>query len=238
MILENKKYESPKQGYEAWRNYVEQFGFGVKLGTDIPGERRGTLMHREYYDKLYHRSWNALTVLSVSIGQGEILATTLQLANFAAIIANRGHYYTPHIIKQIEGQDSIDIKYRTPHYTSIDRKHFETIIKGMWRGVNRDGTCQLAKLPGLDVCGKTGTAQNPLGDDHSTFISFAPRNNPKIAIAVYVEHGVWGATAAVPIASLIEEMYLTDTITRPWLIEHVKNLNLDYSIYDRHRKKK
>ena len=237
-ILENKKYESPKQGYEAWRNYVEQFGFGVKLGTDIPGERRGTLMHREYYDKLYRRSWNALTVLSVSIGQGEILATTLQLANFAAIIANRGYYYTPHIIKTIEGQDSIDIKYRTPHYTSIDRRHFETIIKGMWRGVNRDGTCQTAKLPGLDVCGKTGTAQNPLGDDHSTFISFAPRNNPKIAIAVYVEHGVWGATAAVPIASLIEEMYLTDTITRPWLIEHVKNLNLDYSIYDRHRKKK
>lgn len=237
-ILENKKYASPKQGYEAWRNYVEEFGFGVKLGTDIPGERRGTLKHRDYYDKLYRGSWNALTVLSVSIGQGEILATTLQLANFASIIANRGYYYTPHIIKEIVGQDSIDIKYRTRHYTSIDSKHFETIIKGMWRGVNRDGTCQTAKLPGYDVCGKTGTAQNPLGDDHSTFISFAPRNNPKIAIAVYVEHGVWGATAAVPIATLIEEMYLTDTITRPWLVEYVKNLKLDYSIYDRQRKKK
>ena len=236
-ILENKKYESPKQGYEAWRNYVEEFGFGTRLETDIPGERRGTLMHREYYDKLYRRSWNALTVLSVSIGQGEILATSLQLANFAAIIANRGYYYIPHIIKKIEGQDSIDIKYRTPHYTSVDKRHFETIIKGMWRGVNRDGTSQLARLEGLDVCGKTGTAQNPLGDDHSTFISFAPKNNPKIAIAVYVEHGVWGATAAVPIASLIEEMYLTDTIKRPWLVDHVKNLKLDYSIYDRHKKK-
>lgn len=237
-ILENKKYGSPKQGYEAWRNYVEEFGFGVKLGTDIPGERRGTLKHRDYYDKLYRGSWNALTVLSVSIGQGEILATTLQLANFASIIANRGYYYTPHIIKEIKGQDSIDIKFRTRHYTSIESRHFETIIKGMWRGVNRDGTCQTAKLPGLDVCGKTGTAQNPLGDDHSTFISFAPRNNPKIAIAVYVEHGVWGATAAVPIASLIEEMYLTDTITRPWLVDYVKNLELDYTIYDRQRRKK
>ena len=236
-ILENKKYASPKEGYEAWRNYVEQFGFGVKLGTDLMSERQGILKHRDYYDKLYRRSWNALTVLSVSIGQGEILATTLQLANFAAIIANRGYYYTPHIIKGIEGQDSIDIKYRTPHYTPVDRAHFETIIKGMWRGVNRDGTCQLARLEGLDVCGKTGTAQNPLGDDHSTFISFAPRNNPKIAIAVYVEHGVWGATAAVPIASLLEELYLTDTIKRPWLVEHVKNLDLDYSIYDRRKKK-
>ncbi len=237
-ILENKRYKSPKEGYEVWRNYVEQFGFGVKLGSDVTGERKGTLMHREYYDKLYRKSWNALTVLSVSIGQGELQATSLQLANFAATIANRGYYYTPHIIKHIEGQDSIDIKYRTPHYTSVDKKHFETIIKGMWRGVNVDGTCQLAKLEGLDVCGKTGTAQNPLGDDHSTFISFAPRNNPKIAIAVYVEHGVWGSTAAVPIASLIEEKYLTDTITRPWLVEYVKNLKLDYyKAYDRHKKK-
>ena len=237
-ILENKKYKSPKEGYEVWRNYAESFGFGTRLGVDILGERKGVVKHRDYYDKTYRRSWNALTVLSVSIGQGEIQSTSLQLANFAAIIANRGYYYTPHIIKQIQGQDSIDIKYRTPHYTPVDKRHFETIIKGMWRGVNRDGTCQLAKLEGYDVCGKTGTAQNPQGDDHSTFISFAPRNNPKIAIAVYVEHGVWGATAAVPIASLIEEMYLTDTITRPWLVEHVKNLELDYyKAYDRHKKK-
>ena len=238
-ILENRKYKSPKEGYEAWRNYAESFGFGMQLGVDILGERKGVVKHRDYYDKTYRGSWNALTVLSVSIGQGEIQSTSLQLANFAATIANRGYYYTPHIIKSIEGQDSIDAKYRTPHYTPVEKRHFETIIKGMWRGVNRDGTCQLAKLEGYDVCGKTGTAQNPLGDDHSTFISFAPRNNPKIAIAVYVEHGVWGATAAVPIASLIEEMYLTDTIRRPWLIEHVKNLELDYyKAYDRHKKRK
>ena len=237
-ILENKKYKSPKAGYEAWRSYVNSFGFGEKLGVDILGERSGMVMPREFYDKKYRGSWNALTVLSVSIGQGEIQSTTLQLANFAATIANRGYYYTPHIIKQISGQDSIDIKYRTPHYTPVEAKHFETIIKGMWRAVNRDGTCSTARLEGLDVCGKTGTAQNPLGDDHSTFLSFAPRNNPKIAIAVYVEHGVWGSTAAVPIASLIEEMYLTDTITRPWLVEYVNNLKLDYyKAYDRHKKK-
>ena len=237
-ILENKKYKSPKAGYEAWRSYVNSFGFGEKLGVDILGERSGTVMPREFFDKKYRGSWNALTVLSVSIGQGEIQSTTLQLANFAATIANRGYYYTPHIIKQISGQDSIDIKYRTPHYTPVEAKHFETIIKGMWRAVNRDGTCSTARLEGLDVCGKTGTAQNPLGDDHSTFLSFAPRNNPKIAIAVYVEHGVWGSTAAVPIASLIEEMYLTDTITRPWLVEYVNNLKLDYyKAYDRHKKK-
>jgi penicillin-binding protein 2 len=234
-ILENKKYASSKEGYEVWRNYVEEFGFGVRLGTDITGESRGTLYHRDYYDKLYRRSWNALTVLSVSIGQGEILATSLQLANFAAIIANRGYYYTPHIVKQIEGQDSIDIKYRTPHYTSIDRKHFETIISGMWRGVNRDGTCQAAKLPGFDVCGKTGTAQNSKGEDHSTFISFAPRNNPKIAIAVYVEHGGFGAEMSVLIASLIEEKYLTDTIKRPHLVEYVKGRTIAYPMYKKRR---
>lgn len=237
-ILENKKYNSPKEGYEAWRNYVESFGFGTTLGTDVTGERRGTLMHREYYDKLYRRSWNALTVLSVSIGQGELQCTSLQLANFAATIANRGYYYTPHLIKHIEGQDSIDIQFRTPHHTTVDKQHFETIIKGMWRGVNRDGTCRGAYLEGLDVCGKTGTAQNPLGEDHSTFISFAPRNNPKIAIAVYVEHGGFGASAAVPIASLIEELYLTDTIKRPWLVEYINNLQPDYyKAYDRHKKK-
>lgn len=237
-ILENKKYKSSKEGYEVWREYVESFGFGNRLESDVTGERRGTLMERSYYDKLYRKSWNALTVLSVSIGQGELQCTTLQLANFAATIANRGHYFTPHLVKEIEGQDSIDIKYRTPHYTKVDRAHFETIIKGMWRGVNRDGTCRGAYLEGLDVCGKTGTAQNPLGEDHSTFISFAPRNNPKIAIAVYVEHGGFGASAAVPIASLIEEMYLTDTVKRPWLVEYINNLKPDYyKAYDRHKKK-
>ncbi|MBO5771123.1 MAG: penicillin-binding protein 2 [Alistipes sp.] len=238
-ILENKKFASSKDGYEVWRDYVMSFGFGTNLETDFYGERRGQVMDREFYDKRYRRSWNALTVLSLSIGQGELECTSLQLANFAATLANRGYYYTPHIVRSYEGCDSLDARFYRKNYTKVDSRHFETIVKGMWRGVNVDGTCRGAALPGLDVCGKTGTAQNPKGDDHSTFISFAPRNNPRIAIAVYVEHGGFGASAAVPIASLIEELYLTDTIKRPHLVDYVKTLKLDYfKAYDRHKSKK
>jgi len=150
----------------------------------------------------------------------------LQLANFAATIANRGYYYTPHIVKQIEGVDSIDSRFRERHYTMIDPKHYETIIQGMWDGVNKEGTSTAARLEGFDVCGKTGTAQNPNGKDHSTFLSFAPRNNPKIAISVYIEHGGFGASAALPIASLLEEYYLTDTIRRPALYQRMKELKI------------
>ena len=237
-ILENRRYPSLKDAYDEWREYVLSFGFGDRLGSDFLGEGTGYVPTREFYDKRYRRSWNALTVLSLSIGQGELGCTPLQMANLAATVANRGYYYIPHIVRSVEGQDSLDTRFYERHYTKVDTKYFDEMVEGMWRGVNVDGTGRLAYLKDLDVCGKTGTAQNPRGADHSTFISFAPRNNPRIAIAVYVEHGGFGAEAAVPIASLIEEMYLTDTITRPWLIEHVKNLNLDYSIYDRHRKKK
>ena len=238
-ILENKRYASPKEGYEVWKDYIKSFGFGCDLETDFYGERRGRVMEREFYDKRYRGSWNALTVLSLSIGQGELECTSLQLANFAATLANRGYYYTPHIVRQIGDSDSLDARFYRKNYTKVDTKHFETIVKGMWRGVNVDGTCRGAALPGLDVCGKTGTAQNPKGDDHSTFISFAPRNNPRIAIAVYVEHGGFGASAAVPIASLIEEYYLTDTIKRPHLVDYVKNLKLDYyKAYDRPKPKR
>jgi penicillin-binding protein 2 len=153
------------------------------------------------------------------------------MANLAAIIANRGYYYIPHVIKGVAGEESIDEKYLEPHYVNVEARHFEPIINGMWRSVNVDGagTSRLAYLPGLDVCGKTGTAQNPAGKDHSNFISFAPANNPKIAISVYVEHGGWGSSVAVPIASLIEELYLTDTIMRPALVEKVKNLKINYA---------
>lgn len=237
-ILENRKYSSVKDAYQVWREYVESFGFGRPLDIDLRRESSGYLPDRAFYDKRYRRSWNALTVLSLSIGQGELGVTPLQLANLAATIANRGYYYTPHIIRSIEGQDSLDARFYKKNYTKVDTKHFETIVKGMWRAVNVDGTAQGAKLPGLDVCGKTGTVQNPKGDDHSTFISFAPRNNPKIAIAVYVEHGGFGASAAVPVASLLEEFYLTDTITRPWLVEYIKSKKIDYyNAYDRKKKK-
>ena len=235
-ILENKhRYEIAKEGFEAWRDYVVSFGFGRKLDSDFLGEGTGNVPTRAYYDKNFHKSWNALTILSLSIGQGELGCTPLQMANLAAIVANRGFYYIPHIVRKIEGQDSLDRRFYQRQYTKIDTRHFEHIVDGMWRGVNKDGTCQGAYLKGYDVCGKTGTAQNPKGKDHSTFISFAPRKNPKIAIAVYVEHGGFGSEIAVPIASLIEEKYLTDTIMRPHIVDYVKRFRIDYPMYKKRK---
>ena len=232
-ILDNPKYGSVKEGFDVWRKYVESFGFGRKLGSDFLGEGNGYVPDRAYYDRVYRGSWNSLTVLSLSIGQGELGCTPLQMANLAAIIANRGYYYIPHIVKKIEGQDSIDRRFYERHYTMVEPKYFEPIVEGMWRGVHVDGTSRMARLDGWDVCGKTGTAQNPHGRDHSTFLSFAPKDNPKIAISVYVENGGFGASAALPIASLLEEYYLTDTVKRPQLVEYIKNMKIYYPAYDR-----
>lgn len=232
-ILENRKYGSVKEGYDVWKSYVESFGFGRKLDSDFLDEGNGFVPDRAYYDGKYRGSWNALTVLSLSIGQDALGCTPLQLANLACIVANRGYYYIPHIVKRIEGRDSIDRRFYERHYTMVDAKHFEPIVEGMWRGVNVAGTSRLAQLDGWDVCGKTGTAQNPRGRDHSTFLSFAPKDNPRIAISVYVENGGFGASAALPIASLLEEFYLTDTIRRPELLERIKNMQIYYPVYDR-----
>lgn len=232
-ILENSKYGGVKNGYDVWRDYVLSFGFGRRLGSDFLDEGSGYVPDRELYDKRYRGSWNSLTVLSLSIGQGELGCTPLQMANLAAIIANRGYYYIPHIVKQIEGCDSLDARFYEKHYTKVDPKHFEPIVEGMWRGVHVDGTSRAARLDGYDVCGKTGTAQNPRGRDHSTFLSFAPKDHPRIAISVYVENGGFGASAALPIASLLEELYLTDTIRRPELVERIRNMQIYYPAYDR-----
>lgn len=225
-IIENRKFEDVKEGLDVWVEYVKSFGFGRKLDSDFLDEATGYVPTSERYNRVYRGSWNGHTVISLSIGQGELGCTPLQMANLAAIVANRGFYYIPHIVKAIEGQDSLDRRFYEKQYTKVDAKHFIPIIEGMWKGANVPGagTSYRAYLPGWDVCGKTGTAQNPIGRDHSTFLSFAPKDNPKIAISVYVEHGGFGASAALPIASLLEEMYLTDTITRPQLVEQVKNL--------------
>ena len=225
-IIENRKFKDVKEGLDIWVEYVKSFGFGRKLDSDFLDEETGYVPTSERYNRVYRGSWNGHTVISLSIGQGELGCTPLQMANLAAIVANRGFYYIPHIVKAIEGQDSIDRRFYEKQYTKVDSKHFEPIIEGMWKGANVPGagTSYRAYLPGWDVCGKTGTAQNPIGRDHSTFLSFAPKDNPKIAISVYVEHGGFGATAALPIASLLEELYLTDTITRPQLVEQIKNL--------------
>ncbi len=231
-VLNNpNKGSTISERYDAWREDVMSFGFGRRLDSDFLSEGAGYIPEASYYNKMYRGVWSPETVISLSIGQGELGCTPLQMANFAAILANRGYYYIPHIIREVSGEEDLNSRFRERQYTAVDSIHFEPIIQGMWDGVNVEGS-KLAALPGWDVCGKTGTAENPQGADHSTFLSFAPRNNPKIAISVYVEHGGWGASSALPIASLIEEMYLTDTITRGWLVDYVKGRSIDYSMYD------
>lgn len=215
-ILENKKYKGPGEALDKWHEYLESFGFGHKLGSDFPSELGGTIPTSAYYNKIYGKGgWKFTTVISISIGQGEVGATPLQIANMCAIMANRGHYYIPHIIKDSDSL-KIDQKYKERQYTLVDTTHFYQVINGMWRAVNSGfgsgGTASIAAVPGLDICGKTGTAQNPRGADNSVFICFAPKENPKIAVAAYIENGGFGATWACPIASLLVEKYLNGTI--------------------------
>lgn len=227
-IIENRKYENVKEGLDVWADYVRSFGFGRTLDSDFANETRGYVPTSEFYNRVYRNSWKAQTIISLSIGQGELGCTPLQMANLAAIIANRGYYYIPHIVRSVEGVDSLEQRFYEKQYTKVDAQHFEPIVEGMWQGVNVAGTSTRAAVAGLDICGKTGTAQNPHGRDHSTFLSFAPKDDPKIAISVYVENGGFGATIALPIASLLIEKYLTDTITRPYMIDQVKQMKIYY----------
>ena len=231
-LLENPKYDSIDEAMDKWNEYVKSFGFGQKLGSDFPSELGGNIPDSKYYNKVYRKGgWKATTVISLSIGQGEIGCTPLHLANLCATIANRGFYYTPHIIKDSENV-TIDQKYKEKNYTMVDTTHFHKVIGGMYRAVNSGygsgGTASVAAVEGLDICGKTGTAQNPHGNDHSVFICFAPRDNPKIAVAAYVENGGFGATWAAPIASLLTEKYLNGEIgqSRKALEERMLNGNL------------
>ena len=227
-IIDNKKYENVKAGLDVWTDYVRSFGFGRTLESDFANETRGYVPTSEFYNRVYRNSWKSQTIISLSIGQGELGCTPLQMANLAAIIANRGYYYIPHIVRSVEGVDSLEQRFYEKQYTKVDAEHFEPIVEGMWQGVNVAGTSTRAAVAGLDICGKTGTAQNPHGRDHSTFLSFAPKDDPKIAISVYVENGGFGATIALPIASLLIEKYLTDTITRPYMIDQVKQMKIHY----------
>lgn len=215
-LLENKKYESIDEAMTVWNEYVHSFGFGEKLGSDFPAELGGNIPTANYYNKIYGKGhWKANTVISISIGQGEIGCTPLHLANFCATVANRGFFYTPHIVKDSEGVE-IDEKYHEKRYTKVAPEHFEKVVGGMYRAVNSPfgsgATASIAQVPGLDICGKTGTAQNPHGDDNSVFMCFAPKDNPKIAVAAYIENGGFGATWAAPIASLLVEKYLNGEI--------------------------
>lgn len=216
-ILENKKYGSVNDAFDKWREYVLSFGFGQKLGSDFPSELGGNIPSSSFYDKYYKKGrWRANTVISLAIGQGEIGCTPLHLANFCATLANRGYYYIPHIVKDNENV-TIDPKYHERHYTLVDTLNFEKVIPGMYMAVNggpgSGATAYVAAIPGVAVCGKTGTAQVPRGADNSVFICFAPMDNPKIAVAAYVEGGGAGASYAAPIASLLVEKYLNGEIS-------------------------
>ena len=210
MIGNRQKYKNAQEAMNTWRDYMVSMGFGYRLGVDLPGEKRGLIPNAGFYDKAYKGSWNGLTVISISIGQGEVNLTPLQIANLGATIANRGYYYIPHVVKGIKGGD-IDTTFYRRHYTRASRRAYDYIVAGMRSSV-LGGTCKhLGGLP-FAVCGKTGTAQNR-GQDHSVFMGFAPMDNPKIAIAVYVENGGFGADFAVPIAGVLFEQYLTGKLS-------------------------
>jgi penicillin-binding protein 2 len=205
MIQARRKYGSYSNALTRWKDYMVSMGFGYRLGVDLPGEKRGMIPNADYYNKHYKGHWNALTIISDAIGQGEVSLTPLQITNLCATIANRGFYYIPHVVRHIEGK-AIDTLYTRRHYTLVRRAFYNDIAIGM-RDAVLGGTCRTANIPGIEVCGKTGTAQNR-GQDHSVFMGFAPMYNPHIAVSVYVENGGFGADYGVPIGSLMIEQYL------------------------------
>lgn len=234
-----EKYDDASHAMDVWSSHIKSFGLGDYLGYDLTIGKKGNIPNGAYYDKWYPDfRWQATTTLSNSIGQGEVLVTPIQLANMTAAIANRGYYYTPHIIKSIEGQ-SIDSKYTTKHETTIDKRHFEPVIEGLFDVYNK-GTAEFLQVPGIEICGKTGTAENFTKidgvrtqlTDHSIFIAFAPKDNPKIAIAVLVENGYFGARFAGRIASLMIEKYIKGSITRTDLEKWVMDRTLEHE-YDK-----
>ncbi|WP_178983605.1 penicillin-binding protein 2 [Winogradskyella helgolandensis] len=227
------KYDTPAEGMDVWSNHIKSFGLGDYLNNDLSVGQPGKIPSAQTYDKGYGKNrWATTYTISNSIGQGEVLATPIQLANMAAAIGNRGYYYTPHIVKNIEG-DTIPEKYTTPKYTTIDKRHFEPVVQGMF-DVYNEGTASTLRVPGIDICGKTGTAENfTIIDsvktqltDHSIFVAFAPKDNPKIAIAVFVENGYFGSRFAGRIASLMIEQYLKGETTR----KDMENFVLKYSL--------
>lgn len=232
MMGNRRKYHDVQEAMNRWRDYMVSMGFGYKLGIDLPGEKRGLIPNASFYDRAYHKSWNGLTVISISIGQGEVNLTPLQIANLGATIANRGYYYTPHVVRKVQGLP-LDTAFTHRHRTMASERAYSAVVAGM-RSSALKGTCKaLGHLP-FTVCGKTGTAQNR-GQDHSVFMGFAPMNNPKIAIAVYVENGGFGADFAVPIAGVLFEQYLTGKLSpsAEHMAEALQNRRIAYGSHNR-----
>lgn len=214
-MLDKRKYPSVQEAFEVWKQHMVNMGYGYQLGVDLPHEARGYIPNSKTYDKIYRGRWNSSTIISIAIGQGEILATPLQIANLAATIANRGYYYPPHVVKEIQDMP-LDSLHTHKHYTGIDTRHYDVVLEGMANAVT-GGTCRGAHLPDIQVLGKTGTAENPHGKDHSAFMGIASYNGKRVAIAVYVENGGFGATYGVPIGRLMIEKYL-----RGYILEESK----------------
>ncbi|MDQ1769900.1 penicillin-binding protein 2 [Labilibaculum sp. A4] len=229
-VLESPKFGSVQDGYTAWRKHVTSFGFGSELGIDLPNEKTGSIPTNEYYQTKYRKNWRALNAISLAIGQGELQITPMQMANMIAAIANRGYYYIPHIVKAVGEDGALGKKYLEKHYTSVDSSNFTPVIDGMEMVVTggEGSTGALAAIKDIRVCGKTGTVQNSDEADHSVFVAFAPRENPKIAIVVYVENGVWGSRYAAPISGLMIEKYLKGEISenKKWLEKRMLDADL------------
>ena len=231
-MIGSKKYGGVVNAMNTWRDYMVSMGFGYSLGIDLPGEKRGMIPNGNYYDERYKGSWNGLTVISIAIGQGEVTATPLQIANLGATIANRGWFITPHVVKKIQGA-SLDSIYLQKRYSKASREAYDYVVQGM-RASATGGTChELAKYDFM-ACGKTGTAQNK-GHDHSVFMGFAPMDNPQIAVAVYVENGGWGATYGVPIGGLIMEQYIHGKLSEAseHRAEELQNRHISYGTTSR-----
>lgn len=221
-IVDQSRFATTEEGYTNWRNHVLTFGIGKRLFSDLPQELKGNVPSVEYYDKYFGKGkWKSSTVVSLSIGQGELGITPLQMANTMCIISNKGFFYVPHIVKKVNEQQNPDTTFSKKNYTDIDVDYYDLVIEGM-ASVVESGTAAASKIEGIDVCGKTGTAQNPHGKDHSLFVGFAPRENPKIAIGIMVENGGWGASWAAPIASLMIEKYLNRVVLRTDLEKRMK----------------
>jgi penicillin-binding protein 2 len=225
-VLSNrKKYKTIQESYQAWKNYINALGFGVRFDSDLPYELKGIIPSVEFFDKRYRKSWNGNSVVSMGIGQGEAAVTPIQMANFVAIIANRGFYYKPHVIKAIGTKDSLNERYSEKIDCGFDTKHFDALIAGMENAV-LNGTARVAQIPSIKVLGKTGTAQNPHGKDHSVFVCIAPKDEPKIVVFCLVENGGFGAAVAAPIASLITEFYLNRTVKRKDLEQRITSISI------------
>ena len=223
-ILSNrKKYKNIDEAYTAWLDYMSSMGFLQQFNTDLPYELKGRIPTAEYFDKKYNNSWNGNTVVSMGIGQGEAAVTPLQMANMLAVIANKGYYIRPHVVRAIGNRDSLNTQFNEKVYSKIEPRHFETVLQGM-KMVVTGGTGRGAQIPGIEVAGKTGTAQNPHGRDHSVFALIAPANDPQIVIFCLVENGGFGATVACPIASLLAEFYINRKVTRTDLEQRMKEL--------------